>query len=103
MTDIPPVDLSQAPLSDVYKRLECDGNGLTTSEATRRLEQSTHHSVHNRKRQPRIITQVYSPASEYAQSFINLVPELPMEPRLLDAGSERTWLACPLKWSTPAP
>ncbi|KAJ6532060.1 hypothetical protein B0H19DRAFT_1189852 [Mycena capillaripes] len=33
------INISQAPLPDVYQHLQCDGDGLTTDEAARRLEQ----------------------------------------------------------------
>ncbi|KAJ7018808.1 hypothetical protein C8F04DRAFT_1404682 [Mycena alexandri] len=49
------MDLTQAPLLDVYKHLKCDENGLTSDEAARRLEQFKLHPP--RQRQSRITTQ----------------------------------------------
>ncbi|KAF7336830.1 Plasma membrane ATPase [Mycena venus] len=53
----PAIDLSQAPLEDVYKRLQCNENGLSTEEAACRLQQFGSHSERPQKGHEHLIMQ----------------------------------------------
>ncbi|KAJ7679061.1 hypothetical protein DFH06DRAFT_1032675 [Mycena polygramma] len=55
-----PIDLSQAPLEDVYNHLQCDAGGLTTLEAASRLEQFRRDLPDKPKRQGHMVTQFLS-------------------------------------------
>ncbi|KAF8206150.1 hypothetical protein K438DRAFT_1714453 [Mycena galopus ATCC 62051] len=54
------IDLSQAPLEDVYKHLSCDAHGLTTEEAARRLVELEHKLEHTPKKQQHVTMQFLS-------------------------------------------